>query len=178
MLETLKVHDRIITSVLVSAFPHNSFFDLFFSFLSFQGITVFVWIIFLIFLVLSKQKRDPWFFFYFLGSLALTFALTSLGKLLFQRVRPLPEEYLLGACPTDFSFPSGHASIAFAAATMLAHFDKKRWWLYFVLAVLIAYSRIYLGCHFFLDTIGGALLGSVTSLFLIALFLRHNKRRV
>ncbi|EKE14348.1 MAG: hypothetical protein ACD_12C00559G0006, partial [uncultured bacterium] len=52
---------------------------------------------------------------------------------------------------------------AFAAATVLAYFDKKRRWFYYSAALLISYSRIYLGCHYFFDVIIGALIGFLIS---------------
>jgi len=63
------------------------------------------------------------------------------------------------------SFPSGHATSAFALATVLcfAAKNKSATWLYLGLAMLIGYSRIYLGQHFPDDVLAGALLGTVTS---------------
>jgi undecaprenyl-diphosphatase len=79
-------------------------------------------------------------------------------------------------CPTDFSFPSGHAATAFAAATVLTFFDKKRRFFYYLIAFLIAYSRIYLGCHYFLDVFIGAILGSLISKIIINyLIFQHRK---
>lgn len=56
----------------------------------------------------------------------------------------------------DFSFPSSHAATAFAVLIFL----PKKWripWL--ILAVLISFSRVYLGLHYLSDTIAGAALG-------------------
>ena len=59
------------------------------------------------------------------------------------------------------SFPSGHATTAFAVFCLLALvLEDKRWGvLYFVLALLAAYSRVYLGQHFFADIYFGSLIG-------------------
>lgn len=59
----------------------------------------------------------------------------------------------------SFSFPSGHATIAFAAAYILGQEHKKLKWLYYFLAVLISFSRIYLGKHYPSDVLTGALIG-------------------
>lgn len=61
--------------------------------------------------------------------------------------------------PTTYSFPSGHATSTFGAAVAVSRMwpaGRVLWW---TLAVLIGYSRIYLGHHFPLDVAGGALLG-------------------
>ncbi|MCM1133311.1 MAG: phosphatase PAP2 family protein [Ruminococcus flavefaciens] len=61
--------------------------------------------------------------------------------------------------PQDFSFPSGHTMSSFIAATILCYYDKKLGIPSFGIAILIAFSRLYLYVHFPTDIIGGALLG-------------------
>jgi undecaprenyl-diphosphatase len=61
--------------------------------------------------------------------------------------------------PVDGSFPSGHASTSFAAATVLT-FARPRWApAFFLLALAIGFSRVYVGVHYPLDVVGGAVLG-------------------
>lgn len=65
------------------------------------------------------------------------------------------------------SFPSGHTITAFALFMALAFYTKKPTvhFLYFVLAALVGYSRIYLSQHFALDVLVGSFIGvSVTIL--------------
>ena len=84
-------------------------------------------------------------------------------KEIIQRVRPcnvLPEVRLLVGCTESFSLPSGHATNAFAVATYLSYTYRRYIPVFFFLAVLVAYSRIYVGVHYPLDVAGGALLGS------------------
>lgn len=64
------------------------------------------------------------------------------------------------------SFPSGHTTTAFAFFAMLAFVTKNKGLqtLYFLCAVLVGYSRIYLGQHFFKDVYAGAIIGFLTAL--------------
>ena len=58
------------------------------------------------------------------------------------------------------SFPSNHAALTFSAATVLIYFFGGGWFcLGLAVAAIVSYSRIYLGVHFPLDTIAGALTG-------------------
>lgn len=91
-------------------------------------------------------------------------AAALLAALLFQFLaqRPRPESVrLLLAAPGFASFPSGHAAVAFGAATALFFSLRRHWWrgLALVAAALVAYSRLYLGHHYPTDVIAGAFLG-------------------
>jgi len=58
------------------------------------------------------------------------------------------------------SFPSGHAANNFAVAAVIAAFYRKRGWLAFFPAALVAYSRIYVGSHWPLDVAISCLIGT------------------
>src|SRR5262249_43678530 len=50
--------------------------------------------------------------------------------------------------PQDHSFPSGHAATSFAAATVLTAFAPRLAPAWFLLAVAIGFSRVYVGVHY------------------------------
>jgi len=62
------------------------------------------------------------------------------------------------------SFPSGHATTAFAAAVVLAFWYPRQAGVFVGVAVLVGLSRIVLGVHFPSDVLAGALLGSAVAL--------------
>ena len=75
--------------------------------------------------------------------------------------KPLKEEYSGARIrpPRGKSFPSAHAANNFAVATVCAVFFRRWGWLLFLPAVLVAYSRVYVGSHWPLDVLVSCLLG-------------------
>jgi undecaprenyl-diphosphatase len=63
--------------------------------------------------------------------------------------------------------PSNHAANMFAFATTLSFFYKRYKTFLFILASLIAFSRVYVGVHFPGDIFFGALIGYIISWFLL-----------
>lgn len=163
-MEPLLRLDEQITYFIYSVLPHNQILDVFFSFLSLQGSSVIIWLIPLIYVFYVEQHEDKRFAFFFLTNLAVTYMTSDiLLKNIVQRLRPDSLMIVSNICPPTYSFPSSHAALAFAAAGMLGEFDKKRRVFYYIVALLVAGSRIYLQCHYVLDIIAGALIGMVIS---------------
>lgn len=81
------------------------------------------------------------------------------------RVRPyevIDGLTILIKAPHDWSFPSGHTTNAFAAAcVMFAMLPRKYSVPALVLAVLITFSRMYVGVHYPTDILGGIAVGSL-----------------
>jgi membrane-associated phospholipid phosphatase len=78
------------------------------------------------------------------------------------------------------SFPSGHTATAFAIATVLVMTSRNRKWQLPVLlyALLVGFSRIYLGQHFLMDVVVGALVGTLSGMVCIYVVnsLEHKSR--
>lgn len=66
--------------------------------------------------------------------------------------------------PRDYSFPSGHTLAGFSSAITIARSHKHAGICAFVVAVLIAFSRMYLYVHFLTDVLAGAVIGIVVGL--------------
>jgi undecaprenyl-diphosphatase len=82
-------------------------------------------------------------------------------KSLFRRRRPVvdtPRPYPLRT-PLTSSFPSGHATSAFCAATLLADGDPGLAPLYYATATVVALSRIHVKIHHASDVVGGIAIG-------------------
>jgi len=99
-----------------------------------------------------------------------------------ERTRPsnalVPAEVVLLVERTrSFSFPSSHATNAFAGALYFSTFLRRLTWPLYVLAVLISFSRIAVGVHYPLDVVGGALIGLGSAAAVLALVCRFERRR-
>lgn len=174
-MNTLQNLDKFLTRFINGGIPHNQFFESLFSFFSLQGGSIFIWLLVIIFIVIIEeiqhpgiQKTDRKFILYSLFVFGISYVINELVfKNIFQRMRP--DDLISINCPADFSFPSTHAVTAFAAATIIGNFDKKRAWLYYLVAFFIALSRIYLGCHYLFDVITGSLIGFLLAKIILKL---------
>jgi undecaprenyl-diphosphatase len=109
------------------------------------------------------------------GVVVSRLAITEIMKQLVSRSRPyeiLNVHQLLADNDIGVSFPSGHATIYFAIA--FAFYGTKYFWPFFTVAVLGSLGRVFVGVHFPLDILAGAVIGSVISLILLRLFKNRN----
>ncbi len=121
-----------------------------------------LWILITIVLLLDKKTRNVGY----MSALALIGSLivdNILLKNLVARTRPyevVDGLKLLIEKQSDYSFPSGHTGSSFASAIVLwKELPGKYGVMALIVAVLIAYSRLYVGVHYPMDVIFGSLLG-------------------
>lgn len=141
---------------------HTPILDAFMIFVSKLGDKGAVWIVLAVLLLAFPKTRKAGTIV--AAALVIDAVLCNIIlKPLVARVRPYDIHTaieILVAKPRDFSFPSGHTAASFAAASALWFAKEGKLWMpAFVLAALIAFSRMYLYVHYPTDVLGGAILG-------------------
>jgi len=120
-----------------------------------------IWLVLAVVLAGFSWRR-PWLLARVGATILVAESVSGLLKEQIGRDRPPlrdPEPATLVALPDTSSFPSGHATVGFACATALALSVPRLRWPVFALAALIGFSRVYVGVHYPLDVLAGALLG-------------------
>ena len=161
---------------------HTPVMDKIMVFITSLGNVGIIWIILAVVLMIIPKTRKT--------GIILTAALfidvilcNGILKNLFARERPCEVNKsipLLIARPKDYSFPSGHTAVSFTAVTALYLIRQKTLWkAAFLLACLIAFSRMYLYVHYPTDIIGGIVTGiasGILGLQLVNMFGNRQKR--
>lgn len=163
----------IDTEILL--FIHNNFtsplMDGFMTKITSIGNAGCIWIVIGLILLLSNKYRKYGLMLW--GTLLLCFLIGNLGmKPLIARERPYNFNEaitLLIDAPIDYSFPSGHTMTSFAAAVILYYMNKKIGIAAYVLAAIIAFSRLYLYVHYPSDVFAGMILGILSAIISIKL---------
>lgn len=139
-----------------------------------------LWIV--IGLLLLVRKRSRRIGIMLLTTLAFNAILgEGIIKNLFHRPRPFdafPDITMIISRASTYSFPSGHTASSFASAYVLAKYYKKYaviWWL---VAGLIGFSRMYLFQHYPTDVLGGIVLGLFSAWFVTNVLETHYKNRI
>ncbi len=150
----------------------NAFFDLIMPVIRTSQLWVPLYLFLLVLVIANFKKNRLWWIFYVAGLATLTdFISSDLIKPNFFRVRPCndPEladtiRLLLSYRPQSSSFTSSHAVNHFGLATFFFltlkdHIGRPAW-LFFLWGLIIIYAQVYVGVHFPLDVLCGAIIGA------------------
>ncbi|GMR05363.1 MAG: phosphatase PAP2 family protein [Thermodesulfobacteriota bacterium] len=119
-------------------------------------------------ILLFGKKKDRVGLLLLVLVVATSDAACNFFKHLFMRVRPchaLEGVRLLVGCGGSYSMPSGHATNIFAAMVFLSLRYRKGAPFFLIFALMVAYSRVYVGVHYPADIFVGALLGTGIAFF-------------
>lgn len=154
-------------------------YDLFWS--TITNITTWIPLYALFFLLffLKNSRREA--FIKILGVILLALfiiLLTDVTKTYVARLRPNNDIEIntlirILKSPTNYSFFSGHAASSFGITTLVVLFLRKKikWvWFFYLWPVIFAFSRIYVGVHYPVDIIVGAIIGMLSALLFYFLF--------
>lgn len=142
----------------------NSYLFSFFNLITYLGSSIF-WILLIIIFWLKNQRKLSLqlLFAFILDTVAL-----SILKVVFLRPRPSQAISII-----DFdigpSFPSGHSERAFSGAVVLANHYKKYNWLFYILSILVSFSRVYIGLHYPLDVLIGVINGIILGMIALSI---------
>lgn len=133
--------------------------------------SILIWImfagLFLLWVIDGKIKKETALHALLAVFLSWTFAN------IFKEIVPTPRPFHINDLPTyviippnNSAFPSSHTAFAFSMAVTIWLHNKKWGLVYLILALCVGLARILANVHFPLDILGGALLGTITSLLI------------
>lgn len=173
----LTLDDRLF--LFINYLPHTVLLDTIAVTVSGLGTGGIIWLLLALWIFVREEHKDHWFF---IPVIAAGITSWGLAELLLKPLiaRPRPGD-IIGVWriindPVSFSFPSSHATIAFAMATVLSAYEPTFRWTFYVLAIFISLSRIYIGAHYPTDVIFGAMLG--WGIGWASLFLRRRTSKI
>lgn len=166
--------------ISVNRLPRPQFLTRFMSTLS----TVFMhgagWVVLALLMRLRDRDRGHHAVVELIPALVVTDTLVERAiKLYFRRRRPfitLVQALVVGRKPGSWSFPSGHSATSFACASVLGRRYPRPRPLFYSMASLVAFSRVYLGHHYPLDVASGATIGELLSRLVVWTVRRVRKR--
>ena len=162
---------------------HNEIADQFFKYFTHYGDGV-MWVPLGLFCFFFKRK-------YFIAVLAGAIISTLLAQFLKRVVYPeelRPISYLSDSFPVHqiagvemrklHSFPSGHTTTAFTMALIMSHMINKKVWSIILplLALIAAYSRVYLAQHFPTDLLAGMCIGIISAISALLVYKKIIRR--
>jgi membrane-associated phospholipid phosphatase len=160
---------------------HTPFFDWFFRIITFMGDGLFVIIVVVILLFFSFRHSV-----YLLSAYLSTGLFVQILKRLFFQDVVRPSKYFSDQVSLHLveglkmlgsrSFPSGHSASSFALFIGFALISQNRFVkiVSFIMACLVAFSRVYLSQHFLIDIYAGSLIGCAGAIYFYTVFYNKN----
>ncbi len=160
----------------------NPLFDKFFVFITDVKHWILLYVYFWLYLIIKGGTKGKITAVVILLLIAASDQISShLLKNLFERARPcnaLENVRLLVSCSRTYSMPSSHAVNNFAVAAFLSALYSKYRKIFFTIATLVAFSRPYVGVHYFSDILVGALLGMAIGYVFVYVLKKINMKGV
>ena len=179
MLETLKQADTWLLLWLNG--HHSAFFDQLMYLVSGKWEWIPFYAVILGFIIYRFRWKAVWILLAVALMITLSDQLSNLLKSTVMRPRPCrdPEighlvHLVREHCGGAYGFVSAHAANSFALATFISMLYRRRWVIAGMVcwAILVSYSRIYLGVHYPGDILGGAMLGTLVAWILYLILKR------
>jgi undecaprenyl-diphosphatase len=150
----------------------NHFFDWIMPYLRYPQFWIPMYAFILVFCLAQYKKQGIIVILLLLATFAVAdFGSASIIKPMVHRLRPCNNPAIAATiirrvdCGTGYSFPSSHASNHFAIAVFLIMVFRKRWpaiWFWCLLwACLVCFAQMYVGVHYPIDILAGAIYGTI-----------------
>ena len=153
---------------------HSFMLDQFFIKFTYVGDGIFAIVLSLLYLIWFRSNKTGWMILY---AFLLSGIVAQILKIIFPSPRPKLffehvniVSFIDGVTLSNSSsFPSGHTTTAFAVATVLVLVLKntKLQLVILFIALIVGYSRIYLGQHFLGDVLAGMFIGTISGLICV-----------
>lgn len=175
----ISVYGKNHSFLIINQF-HNSSFDVFFKYYTYLGDGM-IWLPLLAYVLVYKKD----FLFTVIAAFVICTLLTQFCKwvVFADAMRPIAilkqqAHTVTGVeVHSTSSFPSGHTSIAFTYALLMAFLLKRKFWTIFfpLVAFFVGYSRVYLAQHFVTDVLAGIVVGMTSSFLALLLYQRFKE---
>jgi undecaprenyl-diphosphatase len=165
VLKRMKPLDALDAEIflIINHLPHNRWLNGFFRFFTLIFTGGLGWYLIMVLAILFDSRKGTRVVRHTVLPLSAATSLVEFPiKAFFHRSRPFIafiQAIVIGKKPGSWSFPSGHSASSFAGALLLSHEYPRQSPVFFMLAALVGFSRIYLGDHYPGDVLSGALSG-------------------
>ncbi len=161
---------------------HNPSFDVFFKYYTYLGDGM-IWLPLLAYVLVYKKD----FLFTVIVAFLVCTLLTQFCKwvVFADAMRPIgilkEQVHTIAGVEvhSTSSFPSGHTSIAFTYALLMAFLLKRKFWTIFfpLVAFFVGYSRVYLAQHFVTDVLAGIVVGMTSAFIALLMYQRFRQAK-